>query len=65
MASDGCSSELLDFICGVPQVSILGPTLFILDICNVSNLVKIILFADDTNVLCAGDNQLRTRMHVK
>ena len=49
---DGCSSELLDVICGVPQGSILVPTLFILyinDICNVSNLVKLILFADDTN----------------
>ena len=58
---DGCSSELLSVICGVPQGSILGPTLFILyinDICNVSNLVKFILFADDTNVFCAGDNQL-------
>ena len=58
---DGCSSELLDVICGVPQGSILGPTLFILyinDICNVSHLVKFILFADDTNVFCAGDNKL-------
>ena len=58
---DGCSSELLDVSCGVPQGSILGPTLFILyinDICNVSNLVKFILFADDTNVFCAGDNKL-------
>ena len=58
---DGCSSELLSVICGVPQGSILGPILFILyinDICNVSNLVKFILFADDTNVFCAGDNQL-------
>ncbi len=39
----------------------LGPTLFILyinDICSVSNLVKCILFADDTNVFDAGDNQL-------
>ena len=57
---DGWSSELLDVICGVPQGSILGPTLFILyiNICNVSNLVKCKLFADDTNVFCAGDNQL-------
>ena len=56
---DGCSSELLNVTCGVPQGSILGPTLFILyinDICNVSKLVKFILFADDTNVFCAGDN---------
>ena len=59
---DGCSSELLSVICGVPQGSILGPTLFIPyinDICNVSNLAKFILFADDTNVFCAGDNQLK------
>ena len=56
---DGCFSELLSVICGVPQGSILGPTLFMLnDICNVSKLVKFIPFADDTNVFCAGDNQL-------
>ena len=59
---DGCSSDLLGVICGVPQGSILGPTtlfiLYINDICNVSSLVKCILFADDTNVFCAGDNQL-------
>ena len=58
---DGCSSDLFDVICGVPQGSILGPTLCILyinDIGNVSNLVKFIHFADDTNVFCAGYNQL-------
>ena len=57
----GCSSELLDVICGVPHGSILGPTLFIPyinDICNVSNLVKFILFADDTIIFCSGENQL-------
>ena len=37
----------------------LGPKLFILyvnDICNVSNLVKCILFADDTSLFCSDAN---------
>jgi hypothetical protein len=37
----------------VPQGSILGPLFFLLyinDICNVSQLVEIILFGDDTNI---------------
>jgi hypothetical protein len=50
---DDCKSDSLKVLCGVPQGSILGPQLFLLyinDICNVSEIVKFILFADDTNL---------------
>ena len=47
------SSDLQNIICGVPQGSVLGPILFIMyinDICNASDLLKMVLFADDTNL---------------
>ena len=56
---DKCNSTVRNISCGVPQGSILGPKLFILyvnDMCNISNLVKYILFADDTNIFYANSN---------
>lgn len=44
---------------GVPQGSVLGPKLFILyinDIVKVSDVLKFIVFADDTNIFCSGED---------
>lgn len=52
-------SSFKNILCGVPQGSILGPTLFSLyinDISKISNQIKFILFADDTNILCSGED---------
>ena len=54
---NGTDSGFLPITCGVPQGSILGPTLFLLyvnDLCNVSTRLTSILFADDTSCFIEG-----------
>ncbi len=49
-------SDLMKVACGVPQGSVLGPKLFVLyinDICEVSKVLKMVLFVDDTNLYCS------------
>ena len=58
MVHDHTSSYNL-VVCGIPQGSVLGPLLFILyinDLFHVSNLLSIILFADDTNIFLCHDD---------
>ena len=54
---NGTDSGFLPITCGVPQGSILGPTLFLLYVnylCNVSTRLTSILFADDTSCFIEG-----------
>ena len=47
---DNHLSEHKNIRCGVPQGSILGPILFLLYINDLSNVLKCILFSDDTSI---------------
>ena len=58
---DGRQSEIQSITCSVPQGSILCPLLFIIymnDICNVSELLFTVLYADDTCVVINGKYML-------
>ena len=58
LSFDKCNTNVRYISCGVPQDSIMVPKLFILyinDMCNISNLIKVIFFADDTNISHANN----------
>ena len=52
MLYNNTESEYMNITCGVPQGSILV-IIYINDIVNVSNILKPILFADDTSLFHA------------
>ena len=55
-------SSLENIVCGVPQGSMLGPLLFVIymnDTCNVWNIFRFVLFADDTTIVTSDKNMTK------
>ena len=58
---NGAHFSVKTLLCGIPQGSNLGPLLFLIyinDIANCSKILKIRLFADDTNIFLEGKDGL-------
>ena len=56
---DNQASSMQFIKCGVPQGSVLMSVVFLLfinDLCNVSNILKFVLFTDDTRIFYSNEN---------
>jgi len=56
VALNGIKSNRMVIKWGVPQGSILLFTIYINDLVNISSVLNMILFADDTNLFLSGRN---------